>query len=92
MSRTILILIALCLVAIAGSVVYDRYTLSRGMPPGYGLECDQHDHYRPIHIATGVEVFWIQDYGTKPEAIRRAWRQYEFDTPKTIHTWTKCTP
>ena len=66
----------------------DRNVLKKGMPPGYYLECDNAGHYRPCR--DGSPLIWFRGHGSKPEAIRRAWRQYEFDAEKYSSNWKRC--
>jgi hypothetical protein len=81
-------------VAVACSVwlaVYlrDQKTLSRGMPPGYYLECDGKNNYRPCHEG-GRPVVWWDEYGSKAAATRRAQRQYDYENKLDTHKWVPC--
>lgn len=91
MRNKIIIMLALAAVGAAcwlGVACYDAHTISRGMPPGYYLECDNAGRYRPCRL--GSPLFWTRGPGTKPEAMRRAWRQYEYEAEKYGGNWQRC--
>ena len=61
----------------------------RNMPPGYYLECDGSGNYRACWDS-GRPLISLGDSSTKAAAIRRAWRQYEYEWKLRTQTWRRC--
>lgn len=91
-----LILLCLLFCVSCGFIITPKEdkTNCTAMPPGYSLEVDQYGNYRPLDT-DGDPLLWIRldrevgGYGTKCEAIERAWEQYNYESKTIDHNWRK---
>lgn len=89
--KRVLVLSLVILAVAAIHFARDRYTLSRGMPPGYYLECDGNGNYRPCRKSFKSPLVWTHGPGSKARAMRRAWVQYDFEYVEGMPgKWTPC--
>ena len=75
------VIIAIAVIAFAKVCIekaYDEHTIRKGMPPGYYLEVSNQGHHRACS-AIGLPLLSSSDEMTKAQAIRRAWREYEYE-------------
>lgn len=59
------------------------------MPDGYELQVGNHGMYRPTRVGRDRGLVWTlrPDGGTKCAAMKRAWRQYEFENNSDNYDW-----
>ena len=80
--KIMLILLFVLIIAVTAIAVMDEIkdheAIKRGMPPGYYLESDGGDFYRPCR--NGHPITWFCGSGSKAAAIRRAWGQAEYES------------
>lgn len=61
----------------------------RTMPAGFHLECDGNGNYRACRDS-GMPLISLGDSSTKADALRTAWRQYEYERKLRTQTWRRC--